>query len=94
MIRTTSAFHRCTISGGVPAGAKRATQLPTSKPGSVSATVGISGVAAARDGPIVASARSLPALACGSTVGIVAKSIDVWPARRSVIAGTLPLYGT
>ena len=33
------------MSGGVPAGAKRPTQLLTSKPGSVSATVGSSGAA-------------------------------------------------
>ena len=48
-------------------------------------------VAAARVFPMVASARSLPAFACGSTVGMVAKSSEVCPASRSVIAGTLPL---
>jgi hypothetical protein len=33
----------------------------------------------------------LAALGCGSTVGMVAKMSEVWPASMSVIAGTLPL---
>jgi hypothetical protein len=76
----------------VPAGAKRPIQLITSKPGNpASATVGSSGAAADRVLPITASARSLPAFTCGSTVGIVAKIIVIWPPSRSVIAGALPL---
>ena len=92
MILRVSAFQRCTISGGVRAGAKKPIQLVTAKPGSAaSATVGRSGTAAERTAPMVASGRSLPAFTCGSTVGMVAKMRLVWPARRSVIAGTLPL---
>src|SRR5882672_3064895 len=44
MIFSVSAFQRRTISCGVPAGAKKPTQLVTAKPGSAaSATVGRSG---------------------------------------------------
>src|SRR6186997_313025 len=43
IVRRISAFQRCTISGGVQAGANKPIQLLTSKPGSDSPTVGSSG---------------------------------------------------
>ena len=41
--------------------------------------------------PRTATPLSFPAFTCGRTVGMVAKSIEVWPPNKSVIAGTLPL---
>ena len=56
--------------------------------------VGSSGAAGERAELVTASAFSRPACTCGSTVGMVANSSEVWPAIKSVMAGTLPLYGT
>ena len=79
------------IAAGIPAGPKVPTQLLTSNPVSVSASAGNSGAAGERPAPRTAIPFSFPAFTCGSTVGMVANNIDVWPPRRSVIAGTLPL---
>ena len=91
MIFCTSALRRATITGGMPAGPNSPIQLLTSNPGTDSATVGTSGKAGERAVPSTASERSFAARTCGSTVGMVAKIIDVCPPSRSVIAGTLPL---
>ncbi len=61
MIFCTSALMRFTMSIGVPAGANRPIQLLTSKPGRVSATVGVSG-SAARAGADHRDGTQLPGL--------------------------------
>src|SRR5438874_8297739 len=55
--------------------------------------VGSSGSAGSRFAPVVAIAMSFPDLMCGSDEGMLSNIMFVWPARRSVTAGALPLYG-
>src|SRR4249920_4265381 len=94
-MRTVSPLSFTTTSRGVPAGANRPIQFVTEYPGNAaSAMVGSSGAAGERDELVTASALSLPACTCGNTVGMVANNREVWPAIKSVMAGTLPLYGT
>ena len=76
-----AASSRSTTGRGVPAGAKRPTQTPISKPGTVSATAGRSGVAAKRRSPVTPSARSRPSRACGRAEGSVSNIRSTWPAR-------------
>jgi hypothetical protein len=56
-----------------------------------SASVGTSGNAEERLPVVTASARSLPALMCGSTGVTVSNDIVTWPPIRSVTSGPLPL---
>ena len=58
-----------------------------------SSSVGTSGSADERLAVVTASARSLPALMCGSTGVMVSNDIVIWPPSRSVVSGPLPLYG-
>ena len=82
------------MSFGVAAGASTPNQVPMSKPfRPASSSVGTSGSADERLAVVTASARSLPALMCGSTGVIVSKDIVTWPPSRSVASGPLPLYG-
>src|SRR4029453_15257097 len=77
------------------AGASTPNHDEASKPGNpASATVGTSGSAGARVLEVTASARSLPALICGSDGGRLSNISCTWPLRRSAKAGALPLYGT
>lgn len=89
---TISAFRRATVSGGVPAGASTPNQVPMSKPFKpASSSVGTSGSAPERLPVVTASARSLPALMCGSTGVTVSKLIRICPPSRSDDSGPLPL---
>jgi hypothetical protein len=65
-----SALSFATMAAGVPAGARTPNHDYASYPGSpASAIVGTSGSAGARARDVTASARSLPALICGSDGG-------------------------
>src|ERR1043166_2213292 len=64
-LRTSPAIL-ATIAGGVPAGTKNPHHGATSKPGSVSDTVGVVGMAGERSLPVMANRRSLPDLGRGT----------------------------
>ena len=67
------------MAAGVPAGASRPYQASSVNPGFIaSAMVGTSGNCALRFGPVTASARSLPALTCGSAICSAGKASWVW----------------
>src|SRR6266481_3683367 len=82
----------CSITGpGVPLGAARPSQMSTLKPGStVSAKVGISGYAAGRWLPVVASARILFSDVNGSAPTMLLKASWILPAIRSPNAPAMP----
>ena len=50
---------------------------------------GTSGISGARSRLVTASARTLPALACCATVGMLSNAMSTWPATTSMI--TCPL---
>src|SRR5436190_23717553 len=82
------------MAGGVPVGASTPNHDEASKPGIPdSATVGTLGSAAARVNEVTASARSLPALMCGSAEGRLSNINCTCPPIRSCNACELPLYG-
>src|SRR5215472_12790362 len=87
-----SATLSCSITGsGVPLGAARPSQMSTLKPGStVSAKVGISGYAAGRWLPVVASARILFSDVNGSAPTMLLKASWILPAIRSPNAPAMP----
>jgi hypothetical protein len=64
-----SRFNGAITAVGVPAGTAMPVQPLTSYPVSVSPTVGTSGTAADRTGPVSASARSAPERMCASEFG-------------------------
>ena len=87
-----SAFRRCTMSRGVPAGASTACHVETAKPGSAdSASVGNSGATAERFAVVTAIARSFPALTRLITSEMLANITCALPASRSCTAGGPPL---
>src|SRR5690606_23292066 len=91
----TATFICCTMAGSVAAGANRPNHDCTEKSGMQdSASVGISGAEGDRSDVVTPRARSLPACALGSTVGILSKIESTCPPSRSVMAGPLPRYGT
>ena len=53
-------------------------------------SVGTSGRNGSRSVVVTPSGRSLPALICGSAVGVTSNITCTWPAIRSVIAGVEP----
>ena len=64
----SSLSSRFITAAGVPLGAKKPSHSDTSKPGKPdSATVGTSGSDGSRFAVLIASDRSLPVLACGSS---------------------------
>ncbi len=79
------------ISFGVPAGATTLCQMPRSKPGSVSPTVGISGAIESRLPPV--RPRILILLSRQSGMATLALSMPSWmsPARMPVICVVPPL---
>ncbi len=79
------------VYGGVPPVAERPNQDPTSKPGTVSATVGRCGIKAKRRGVVTAIALSLPAFTCGRMFGTLSNVIGTRPPITSSAAGALPL---
>ena len=80
---------------GVWAGATSPIHTEVSKPFSPSSSsVGRSGALEVLRGLVTASATSLFARTCGSTVEAGANMSCTWPPSRSVTAGVLPLYGT
>src|SRR6201981_2004021 len=87
-----SATLSCSITGsGVPLGAARPSQMSTLKPGStLSAKVGISGYAAGRWLPVVASARILFSDVNGSAPTMLLKASWILPAIRSPNAPAMP----
>ena len=75
----------------MPAGAIRPNQMLASSSGRpTSATVGRSGSTPERFGAAQASALSVPALMCGSTIDTAENMTWVRPASRSVTAGEPP----
>src|SRR5581483_3487434 len=88
---TATSCNRAMIAFGVPAGASSPYQAVASNPGKPnSATVGTSGKDAMRRDPVVATARSLPSLTCGSTT-LSPNMSCTSPRRTSAIAGAAPL---
>src|SRR4051812_23155706 len=91
---TAAALSLAMTSFGVPAGAAQPIHTPDSYPRPpASAMVGPSGSAGPVFAPVVELARGFPALICGSDEGMLSNIMFTWPARRSVTAGPLPLYG-
>ncbi|MOA34344.1 hypothetical protein D3C78_1557130 [compost metagenome] len=78
----------------MPAGASTPYQPFTTKPGTLSATVGTSGSKGERRSPVTAMAFSLPACTCGNDVEMLSNISDTSPPSRATTAGPLPLYGT
>src|SRR5262249_62167040 len=84
-----------TTSRGVLAGTNQPCQLDDSKPTSpLSATVGTSGSAAERLAPAIASARTVPAVTCGSDVAIGVTATWISPVMRAGKIAASPRYGT
>ena len=79
------------MSRGVFAGANTANHVVASKPGTVSATVGISGALDERFAVVTAIARILPSRAIGSADGMVSNINWICPPTRSGIANCRPL---
>ena len=79
---------------GTPAGVITPGQLPDTKPGTVSLSVGTSGSCGRRFGLPVAMARSLPAWMCCSATWTGRNMKSMRPPSRSVTAPAVPLYGT
>ena len=95
MIFTISRLSRATTSLGVAAGATTPYQISTSAPSTpASRMVCTSGRLGMRCLPVVASRRTLPALASGTTGGTPVNTMLNCPPMRSVMASALPLYGT
>src|SRR3989442_1454967 len=90
-----SALSLATMSFGIPRGPITPAQVITSKPVTpASATVGNSGTAGERLGPVTASPRTLPALTWGTIAGMLSNSRSICPATKPVIACCASLYGT
>ena len=90
-----SEFSLSTISFGVFAGASTQCQPTTSKPGSVSATAGMSGRAGVRFRLDTAMARNVPPLCCGSADVMLSKANWMSPTIRALSISPLPVrYGT
>src|SRR5436190_11317739 len=89
--RWIAAASLLTIDSGVRAGNATPCQDIDRKPGTVSATVGISGAVNQRSLEVTAIGRTLPPFACPSTVGMLPKVICTTPAMTSAIAGPPPL---
>src|SRR5690348_11437945 len=79
---------------GVPLGATIVFQTLTSKPGTVSATVGTSGSISDLLRVVTASARNLPDRTCSIDAGRLSNITCTCPAIMSVSAGAFPRYGT
>ena len=87
----SSRFRRCTISGGVPAGAKTPNQLLNSMPGTpISVKVGTLGIDASRRAPVTASGRTRPPLMCGCADTTLSIRKAICPAMRSVTTSPVP----
>ena len=90
-----SALSRVTTGLGNPAGATMPHQVVMLKSGMpASATVCTLGNKGERVVPVVAMMSTAPDFTYCSMVGNVAKNAWVRPARKSTVAGPLPLYGT
>src|SRR5215510_8587150 len=81
------------MSTGVFLGAPMPNHTLTSKPGTDSPTVGMSGNSSKRFALVTASARNLPLLTCSSDTNDAKNAICTCPPSRSVIAGPAPRYG-
>ena len=68
--------------------------MSTSGLPSALASVGTSGASAEGCADDTASATSLPAFTCGSTVGVARKPQSASPESTASVAGAGPLYGT
>ena len=92
---TNAAFMRWVSGSGNPAGARKPRKLDgTAYPGRVSPIVGMSGRARERLASTVPRTLKLPLRMCGNAVDSVANSTGICPARKSVMAGLPPRYGT
>jgi hypothetical protein len=89
-----SSLSLAMIAAGVPVGAPTPYHLANSNPGTVSPTVGISGIDSRRVADVTAIARSVPALTYWIADGMVQNTICTCPLSRSVSAGVVPRYGT
>ncbi|MNT93884.1 hypothetical protein D3C72_2354560 [compost metagenome] len=84
-------LNASTTAAGVPAGASTPYQPFTTKPGTLSATVGTLGSSGERRSPVTAMAFSLPACTCGSDVEMLSNISETSPPSRATTAGPLPL---
>src|SRR4030081_427867 len=79
-----SALIFALTSGGGLAGTKKPNHENTSKPGTDSAMVGMSGTTATRSLVVTASPRRLPALTCEMIEGILSKMTSTRPGTRAL----------
>ena len=93
-IACTSRLSSAITSGGVAPGATSICHDADSKPGTVSATVGMSGAAGLRLAVVTATPRTIPCWIIGRVDVVSPNSTWMWPAIRSFIAGGVALYGT
>ena len=87
--RAAAAIAPCSLSTtarGVPAGAKTPNQAEATTSMPASFSVGTSGKLPERALPVVASARSLPAFTCASTIGMWFCDRSTSPASSAVTA--------
>ena len=90
----SSRFRRCTISGGVPGGAKTPNQLLKSMPVMpISAKVGTLGIEVERRLPLTARGRTLPSPMWGCAETMLSIRNAICPATRSVMTRPVPRYG-
>jgi hypothetical protein len=85
-----SALIFATTSADVLIGTKKPNHENTSKPGTVSATVGMSGMTATRSLVDTAIPRTLPLLTCETMEGMLSKMTSTRPGIRSLMAGAPP----
>src|ERR1035437_8966371 len=86
----TSLFHRATISLGKSFGPQMPYQKSTSKPGTVSPTVGTCGSAPERVAVVTPMARNRPAFTCGMVAAMLLKLSCTSPPICAVNAGAAP----
>jgi len=79
------------MSGGTPAGPNSPNHDTAVKPGTVSATAGMSGRSAMRFSAPRPMIFTVPALACGMALPVEMNINWMWPAMASSSAGVAPL---
>src|SRR5262249_6236265 len=89
----SSACSLLTTSGGVPAGARMIDQFDASKPGTVSAIGGTSGVSARRSADDTPSAFNVPSFISGNDGAAAANITAARPATLPPTPGAVPLWG-
>ena len=78
------------ILAGVPAGTAQSDHEVTTRSGTASAKVGVSGATGERLAPVVAMGFSLPALTWPISESMLAMQSGTWPASTSAAAAEAP----